>query len=174
MDIVIGALHLLCTEWSAQHKATQQKALALLKWLLDIDCLQLVTAIWCKSLVIQLHLLVNHESSLGREVALDSEQVKSLLTCLSSCTSDQLLFHNTEKAMQAIGYLVRYIPNKEALVDGGIIDRLADIIESGCSEQQYAAELVCFIMDESEPNLQFEQPIPTRNTNSYHTESGLF
>lgn len=172
MDIVIGALHQLYTEWSAQHKATQQKALTLLKWLLDIDCMQSATSIMSKSLIIQLHLLVDHESPLNREVALDSEQVKFLLTSLSSAPSDHVSFHCTKKVMQAIDYLVRYAPNKEALIDGGILDHLADIIEGGCSEQQYATELICFIMDQPELNIQHEQPAQASCNNSYFTASG--
>ena len=173
MDIVIGALHQLCTEWSAQHKATQQKTLALLKWLLNIDCLQTDTSIMSKSLIIQLHLLVNHESPLSGEVALDSEQVKFLLTSLSSVSSDHIVFHCTKKVMQAIDYLVRYAPNKQVLIDGGILEHLADIVEGGCSEQQYATELICFIMDQPELNIQHKQPAQASCNNSYFTSSGL-
>ena len=172
MDIIIGALHQLCTEWSAQHKATQQKTLALLKWLLDIDSLLPATSIMSKSLIIQLHQLVNHESSLSREVALDSEQVKFLLTSLSSAPSDHISFHCTINVMQVIGYLVRYAPNKEALINGGILDHLADLVEGGCSEQQCATELICFIMDQPELNIRHEQSAQT-STNSYLITSGL-
>lgn len=175
MNITITALHQLSTGWSEQHISMQHKALTLLKWLLECNniCLQPVTAILCKSLLVQLSLSVSRELSLDREVALDSEQVKFLLASLSSTASDRQSLLSIDKAIQEIGYLVMYTPNKEALVDVGTLDHLADIVEGCPNEEQNAAELIYFIMDQSVPIFQREQPVQVTNTDSNCIASGL-
>ena len=145
LHLAITALCQLSSEWSMQQEHTQQKALAILKWLLQHLSMQPSSRLLAKALLIQLLLLAGQ--ALDDIVILDFEEADFILAVLSHSTVDPHCPCSVGEAMQLLKYLIEYAPNKLILTDRNILDPLANLVDSEQGkDQECAAELISTLL----------------------------
>jgi len=124
---------------------TQQKALVILKWLLQHLSMQPCSRLLAKALLIQLLLLAGQ--ALDDIVILDFEEADFILAALSHSTMDPHCPCSVGEAMQLLKFLIEYAPNKLILTDRNILDPLANLVDSEQGkEQECAAELISTLL----------------------------
>ena len=138
---MVTALYKFSSKWPSQPKDTQHVAVHILTKLLQQIPAHPATQVLVKAIQIQLLTLV--QQPLNDAVVINMEEADSLLSVLSSAFP----ILSANELVLLLKCLTVCEQNRLILMERGILDSLAALVDDDDGDQESAAQLICALMD---------------------------